>query len=187
MQKEIILNSQPIHYTVRRHRRARRLRLTVNCDAQVFITVPRWLALSEAERFMRQKAEWILEKIKQFKSLPGNSLPLGKRGHYLTYRAIARARVIQKLNEHNQHYGFTYKKISIRNQKTRWGSCSRQGNLNFSYRLLFLPEHLVDYVIVHELCHLRELNHSISFWKLVAEAIPDYHQRKAELRRQGAS
>ena len=184
MQKKLTLHSEEILYTVRRHRRARHLRLTVNCDAQVFITVPRWLALSEAERFMRQKAEWILEKVKQFKKVSGLHSCGGTRQHYLENHAAARAKVFEKVTEHNLRYGFAYKKISIRNQRTRWGSCSRQGNLNFNYKLLFLPEHLADYVIVHELCHLRELNHSIRFWKLVAEAIPDYHRHRAELRRQ---
>ncbi|NBS67881.1 M48 family peptidase [bacterium] len=66
--------------------------------------------------------------------------------------------------------------------RTRWGSCSKRGNLNFNYRILFLPPHLADYLIVHELCHLKEFNHSPRFWALVAQGCPNYHACKKELR-----
>ncbi|NBX49499.1 M48 family peptidase, partial [bacterium] len=88
----------------------------------------------------------------------------------------------QRVAELNQHYGFSYGKISVRNQQTRWGSCSKRGNLNFNYRILFLPPHLADYLIVHELCHLKEFNHSPRFWALVAQGCPNYHACKKELR-----
>lgn len=102
--------------------------------------------------------------------------------HYLEHKEIARALVEARLKYHNQHYGFIWNRVAIRNQKQCWGSCTSLKNLNFSYRLLFLPEHLVDYIIVHELCHLAELNHGANFWSLVAEKIPDYKNRQAELR-----
>ncbi|MEI6345928.1 MAG: M48 family metallopeptidase [bacterium] len=77
---------------------------------------------------------------------------------------------------------FTYHRVSIRNQRTRWGSCSRRGNLNFSYKLALLPPHLADYLIVHELCHLGQFNHSPAFWALVALAIPEYRTHRDELK-----
>ncbi len=83
----------------------------------------------------------------------------------------------------NVHYGFEYKKVAIRDQKRRWGSCSKSGNLNFNYRILFLPPHLADYIIVHELCHLKEFNHGKNFWTLVGQAVPVYESHKQELRR----
>ena len=73
---------------------------------------------------------------------------------------------------------FTYCRVSIRNQRTRWGSCSRKGNLNFSYKLALLPPRLADYLIVHALCHPGQFNHSPAFWALVALAIPDYRPRR---------
>ncbi len=102
--------------------------------------------------------------------------------HYLAHREAARAFVRERLEHFNAHYGFTYKRVAIKNQKSCWGSCSAKGNLNFSYKLLFLPPHLADYVIVHELCHLAELNHSPRFWGRVAERCPEYRTCRRELR-----
>ena len=85
--------------------------------------------------------------------------------------------------EINLYYGFKYKKISIRNQRTRWGSCSKAGNLNFNYRLFFLSNEEMDYVIAHELCHLKEFNHSPKFWKLVEEFCPNYKAIRRKIKK----
>ena len=81
-----------------------------------------------------------------------------------------------------EKYGFEFKKLGIRNQKTRWGSCSASGNISLNYRLMKYRKELIDYVIIHELCHLKELNHSKKFWKLVEAIIPEYKLLKKELR-----
>jgi len=91
--------------------------------------------------------------------------------------------VLNRLGHFNQFYGFEYKRISIRNQKTRWGSCSKKGNLNFNYKLLFLSQEQADYIIVHELCHLKEMNHSKRFWNLVLESILDYKNVRKSLKK----
>ena len=93
---------------------------------------------------------------------------------YIEIKEKARALVHQRLEYYNQFYNFKYNRVAIRNQKSRWGSCSRAGNLNFNYRLAVIDPVLADYVIVHELCHLKELNHSSGFWDLVAETMPNY-------------
>ncbi|MGE5498930.1 MAG: M48 family metallopeptidase, partial [Syntrophothermus sp.] len=79
-------------------------------------------------------------------------------------------------------YGFRTGRISIKGQKTRWGSCSRLGNLTFNYKLMAYGTDIIDYVIVHELCHLKELNHSKRFWRLVEEILPNYKELRKELR-----
>lgn len=102
--------------------------------------------------------------------------------HYTVHKELARELVHQKLVHWNQFYGFQYGRVSIRNQRTCWGSCSSNNNLNFNYKILFLPEHLQDYLIVHELCHLKEFNHSKNFWMLVEKTLPEYKDHKKELR-----
>ena len=102
--------------------------------------------------------------------------------HYRTYKEQARRVILQKVEQYIAFYGFQLGRISIRNQRTRWASCSEKGNLNFSYKILFLPDQLSDYIVVHELCHLRELNHSTRFWELVAKTFPDYKERRKALR-----
>lgn len=107
---------------------------------------------------------------------------VGTRAAYKKHKEIARELVHRKLSEHNVHYALSFGKIAIRNQRTRWGSCSKKGNLNFHYRIIELPEHLTDYIIVHELCHLAEFNHSKKFWTLVAKTIPDWKVRRTALK-----
>lgn len=101
---------------------------------------------------------------------------------YLRHRETARELVLKKIPEFNAHYGFKVGRVAIRDQKSRWGSCSSKGNLNFNYRIALLPSYLADYVIVHELCHLGEFNHKEKFWALVARTIPDYKKYRDELR-----
>ncbi len=103
------------------------------------------------------------------------------RAAYLAYKESARALVIARLAHFNQVYEFTYGAVAVRNQRSRWGSCSSKGNLNFNYRIALLPAHLADYIVVHELCHRGEFNHSQRFWDLVARAMPNYEVLRAEL------
>lgn len=103
--------------------------------------------------------------------------------HYTEHKEAARRLIHIRLEYFNTHYNLTYKRVAIRNQRRSWGSCTSLGNLNFSYKILFLPPELADYIIVHELCHLKELNHGERFWNLVAETVPDYRERKAVLKK----
>jgi predicted metal-dependent hydrolase len=102
---------------------------------------------------------------------------------YLREKEAARSLVHERIAFFNVHYKFAFGRITVRNQKTRWGSCSKKGNLNFNYRLVVIPPRLADYVIVHELCHLKEFNHGKAFWKLVAEMFPDHADARAQLRK----
>ena len=101
--------------------------------------------------------------------------------HYVANKEAARSLVLARLAHFSQYYEVTWNRVAIRNQKRCWGSCSAKKNLNFNYKILFLPPHLADYIIVHELCHLAELNHGSLFWSLVAEQMPDYPKCIAEL------
>ena len=90
------------------------------------------------------------------------------------HKEDAKAFTLSRLEYWNQFYNFKYGTVKIKSQTTRWGSCSSKGNLNINYRIVLLPEHLADYLIVHELCHLEEFNHSQKFWNLVSKTIPDH-------------
>lgn len=99
------------------------------------------------------------------------------------YKKKAEEAIHDRLQFFNEHYGFKYNRVSLRNQKSRWGSCSRLKNLNFNWRLIMAPIEVIDYVVVHELCHLKQMNHSPKFWKLAEETIPNYKEVRKWLRK----
>ena len=101
--------------------------------------------------------------------------------HYRTHKEHARQVVSERLVYWNQFYNVSYGRVAIRDQRSRWGSCSSKQNLNFNYRIVFLPPELIDYIIVHELCHLLEMNHSPRFWAHVARAFPHYEALRLAL------
>jgi predicted metal-dependent hydrolase len=133
---------------------------------------------------MQKKAAWLVSKIDFFKRTPVRHTGLPRRTHrnYIALREQARELIKKKVAYFSSIYGYVYGKVSVKNQKGRWASCSEKGNLNFNYRILFLQERMQNYIVVHELCHLKELNHSRRFWNLVAAAVPDYSTIRTELR-----
>lgn len=167
---------------VRRSARARRLSVTVYPDLRVALTVPSRVSDAAAARFLAERRAWVESRLARFRALPPPLTPKGGRRDYLKMKEAARALVTERLRYFNQFYGFAWTRVTIRNQKSRWGSCSRRGGLSFNYRLAHLPLRLADYVVVHELCHLREMNHGPRFWALVGKALPDHEARRRELR-----
>ena len=178
MQKSIQLHNQEISYTLRKSERAKRLRITVGQDSKVVVTLPQEASLVAAEEFLLKKAIWILQSIEYVKK----NIPLQYTyGRYEDNKNKAYEFAVQKIKQYNEVYGYYIGRVSIKNQKTIWGSCSRKGNLNFNYKILFLPERIAEYIVVHELCHLKELNHSREFWGLVARIFPDHQEIRKEL------
>lgn len=165
---------------------ARRVRISVKPGGEVVVTRPRRVPLLVARLFVKRKKAWIDRSVQRMKKVPP---PLGRAQSQAAFAAkkkAALAFVQKRLPEINQQYGFVYKKISIRNQKTRWGSCSKSGTLSFNYRIVDLPAPLADYLLVHELCHVAQMNHSRAFWLLVARAVPEYKKVRALLRAEGS-
>ncbi|MES2470822.1 MAG: M48 family metallopeptidase [Patescibacteria group bacterium] len=175
-----------ITYSVRISKKARRIRLTVYHDGSCVVTLPSPSMASAADTFVKQKSSWIQSKILRFQKLGPRNVIVTKRGDYQKYKGPALEFVRNKLEKFNSMYGFTYNKISIKSQRTRWGSCSRKGNLNFNYKIMLLPEKLAEYIVIHELCHLGEHNHGKKFWELVARAMPDYKEARRELSKTGS-
>ena len=101
------------------------------------------------------------------------------------YRNAARHLFQERVAYYHSHTGGNYTSITIRDQKSRWGSCSSRGTLSFNYRLIFAPPKVLDYVVVHELCHLTHMNHSKDFWNMVAQIMPEYKVYKTWLREHG--
>ena len=150
------------------------------------VRVPDRLPEREAERFVAKHTDWIIKKLSEDKQ---------RQQQKSVYRIPAPQELTQsqieqmklefetKTKKYAAQMNVTYGRITIRNQQTRWGSCSSKGNLNFNYRLFFLPEELRDYVIVHELAHRRQMNHSKLFWAEVEKVLPDYKVRRQALKR----
>lgn len=102
--------------------------------------------------------------------------------HYRAHKESARLLVHARLSYFNTFYQHEYKKVFIKNTKSRWGSTSSKGNININYKILFLPQELQDYLIVHELCHLKHFNHGPDFWREVAKTVPNYRAHAKTLR-----
>jgi hypothetical protein len=185
MKQRIALHNKEVEYTLRMSRRAKRMHLAIYCTGEFVVTAPYGIGENTISRFIVSKARWILDKISYFKSISGTVFVKGTKKDYKEHKERALALAHERVEYFNRAYGFSYNKISIKNQKTRWGSCSRKGNLNFNYKIIHLSPHLADYLIVHELCHIKEFNHSAKFWDLVAREIPDYKLRRAELKKSG--
>lgn len=187
MKKQIALNKRRVDYTLRLSKRAKRMRLAIYRDGAFVVTAPQSINQNIIEQFIIKKSQWVLDKLEHFKKFSGNNL-LKKNGEdFSKHKKTALILAEERIKHFNNLYKLKFNKISIKNQKTRWGSCSSKDNLNFNCKIALLPQRLSDYIIVHELCHLGEFNHSQNFWNLVSKSIPDYLEIKKELRRIGVS
>lgn len=182
MNKIIHLNKKNITYTLRKSKRAKRMRLAVYCDGSVVVTTPYDLQETIADKFIKEKSKWLFSKITFFKQFQDKNIAQHNYDDYLRYKNKAYILVSDRIAYFNKFYKFPFNTINIKNQKTRWGSCSMKGNLNFNYKILFLDKKIRDYIIVHELCHLKEFNHSRKFWNLVAKTFPEWIEIKKELK-----
>lgn len=183
MKRQIKLEDGRLDFDLRVSRRARHLRLSVSSDGSVAVTLPQRLPEFWVERFLRENSQWLQSKLRHIQSLPPPLALKGSSAEYAKYKERARVLAENRIEFFNQTYGFQYNRIFIRNQGTRWGSCSRNKNLNFNYKVALLPPKVADYIFVHELCHLVEMNHSRKFWAQVERTIPHWKELRRELRR----
>ena len=169
----------PQFYYVR-HRLARRYVLRVDADGRVRVTIPRGGSQREASAFAARNLEWIAQ---QRARIPQPTVPQGVRGEL---RRQAARELPPLLMARAAALGLTVTRVSIRDQRSRWGSCGPDGHISLNWRLIVMPEWVRDYVIVHELMHLRRMDHSRAYWALVARAFPEYRRARAWLREHGA-
>ena len=168
---------------IRRSRSARRWSLTVPWGAPARLTVPHWMDDAAVGKVVESHRAWIGRE-------RGRQVPrLGLQPSAVSEseaRWAARELVTMLADEEAEALGVAYTRIAIRDQRTRWGSCSPRGALSFNWRLVLAPFDVLDYVVVHELCHLHEPNHSPRFWRLVAGRRPGWREQRSWLREHGA-
>lgn len=180
--KKIKINGKEFEYALRRRKGSHSVRLAIYPDGAFVVTAPKWYPVYVVKRFLEEKADWIWEKLRHFDFQELTDKKQSVAATYQAQKEFARAVINSRLEFFNRFYNFEYRRVSIKNQKTCWGSCSRKKNLNFSYRVAGLPEKLRDYVVVHELCHLQEMNHGVKFWELVGQTMPDHRKLRRGLR-----
>ena len=173
-----------IEYRLIRSNR-RSIGIEVDREGNVTVRAPYSCEKKRIDRFLLEKENWIRQKVKlqkenAMKRQEKREMPEAEKKYY---RNLAREVLGARTGYYARKMGVTYGRISIREQKTRWGSCSSEGNLNFNCRLLFVPDRIVDYVVIHELAHRRFMNHSKAFWKEVEKYMPDYKEQKKLLSR----
>lgn len=166
------------------------LSVSIQPDCTITVRAPRSVSDSQIRRFLIEKQHWLITKYLEAKqkqeTIPCSDLTDTQRAA-LTRRYIDAAKEYfpKRVTYFHQFTGGTYSRITIRDQKTRWGSCSSKGTLSFNWRLMLAPPAILDYVVVHELCHLRHMDHSPAFWQAVGEVFPDYASARKWLRKHG--
>ena len=163
--------------------------IEVRPDMRVIVRAPYRAPLDTINRFIGEKADWIDKSLRKMeersKKAPQEQREvLSEKEIKLLYTRAKRI-IPQKVRFYAGIMGVEYGRITIRMQKSRWGSCSGKGNLNFNCLLMRTPDEIIDYVVVHELCHLKEMNHSPAFWAEVEKILPDYKERRKWLKDHG--
>jgi len=165
---------------IRSHRKT--LALEISSDASLIIRAPRLMPLFLIKKFIKQKQNWITKKQKliteknqKIKNI--KATPISKKQ--------ALDKIIPQVKYYSSLSNFKYKNIKITSAQKRWGSCSVNNNLNFSKRLALAPYKVIDYVVVHELCHIKHKNHSSKFWQEVAKLMPNYKTHQKWLKNNG--
>ena len=165
--------------------------IQVTRDGRVLVRAPRRCSHSYIDNFVSNNENWVLKhlarakELKEQKEAAASAHPPLSAKDRSRYIEIARDIFTRKTEYYARIMGVSYGRISIREQKTRWGSCSSTGNLNFNWRLILAPEEVLNYVVVHELAHRREMNHSKAFYAIVESVLPDYRTARKWLRDKG--
>jgi predicted metal-dependent hydrolase len=176
----VLIDGHPVPVAFTRHRRARHYILRVAADGGLRVTMPWRGSQAEALRFVHQRHAWIARE------RYARSLEAGRRGLPAAVERELRMRAARelpvRLRELAAQHGFTVRAVSVRAQRTRWGSCSPTGRISLNWRLIQLPASVADYVLLHELAHLAHLNHSARFWKELERICPWHREARAWLR-----
>ena len=181
LQKE---NQTLVLSVVRSARKTIGLQVCENGDA--VLRIPNQLSADALQKFLDSEHAWIWKKVEQMQMRmeqrqETGAVPVGELSRDELEKI--KKKIESRVNAYKKAMGVTIRWITIRNQKTRWGSCSSKGNLNFNYQLYYLPDELLDYVVIHELAHRRYMDHSKEFWDEVEKYCPDYRERRQQLKK----
>ena len=166
--------------------RRKSLSLRIAPDGSLDIRAPIGMPRREIERFLEEKADWIAtHRAQVLRDRQQGALHAIGAEQLETLKELAREPIYESLRRFAPQMGVNYGRVTIRCQKSRWGSCSSQNNLNFNWKLMLAPPEALEYVVVHELCHLIEFNHSQRFWRLVESRLPEYEAAKKWLKDNG--
>lgn len=163
--------------------------IKITADMQIVVFVPLYVSDNEIERLVISKSKWIDEHMLKVQSAIDERSKLEK----ITFEQVKELadQAVEYIPKRVKYYAekenFVYNKITIKNLVSRWGSCSTKGNLNFNCLLMLTPGYVIDYIVVHELCHLREMNHSEKFWAEVEKIMPDYQRAELWLKQNGGN
>lgn len=161
--------------------RRKTIEIQIREDGVVVVRTPYSVPQRQVERFVEERREWILKNQETLREARNKRTVITED---MRREGVEKALKIfpERVEYYARKMGISYGRITIREQKTRWGSCSSKGNLNFNWKLTLMPMEILDYVVVHELAHRREMNHSKDFWKIVEQVLPDYQERRKQLR-----
>ncbi len=195
--QKIILNGVKINYILKQSK-GRNLRMQITnfknleneYEAKLTVNKPKFMMQYFVDKFLQSKRDWILEKLELMQERINKNLESGKGFQNLSKKELARnykldkekARILvrerleywQNFYQNNHQINFKWNRVAIKNTQTRWGSCSSKKNLNFSFKIVYLSAEEQDYLVVHELSHLLQMNHSKNFWHLVSLGVPNY-------------
>jgi len=180
---EKALTEADITFSLLRSRR-RTIAVQVRPGGEVIVRAPLHLSERKIRRFVSEHSDWIRRNTEKLARAAAEAEPLSET----ELKSLAKQAALyfsEKATVYAERVGVTYGRITIRHQKTRWGSCSAKGNLNFNCLLMLAPEEVREYVIVHELCHRLEMNHSPRFWAEVERVCPDYRKYRKWLKVNG--
>ncbi len=185
-------SSEPsIQYRVIRSKR-KSISIQIKENGDVEVRAPQYISDRQISQFVNSKQDWITEKrtkaLERYQSLPQATPEEEAKIAFLEkkFRKAAKDYIPYRVEHFHKLTGGHYTSITIRDQKSRWGSCSGRGTLSFNYRLMMAPPKILDYVVVHELCHLTHMNHSKDFWNMVDSILPDYKESKQWLKDHGS-
>ena len=167
---------------LRKNRRSRRITLRVNPQKGVTVTLPLLVPYRVGLEFFRSRKTWVLDMLEKQKArMNDETVPSPEEIEAM--RAEAKRDLPPRLAELAERYSFKYNQVRIKHNVSNWGSCSRKGNINLNLNLVRLPEELRDYVMLHELCHLRHPDHGKAFHALLESLCPDHRKKEKELRK----